>query len=198
MRIGKYKISTWILIISALLWSGFAIGATLYEIISKEKPEGYTDFYLLEPGRKAKDYPFIVGVGEEYSVYVGVGNHMGGSENYMVYVKFRNQTHPLPNSKSSPLPPLYEFQFSVADGEKWEELLRFKFLEVLRHADPVRVRKMLVNNVILEMDSSTRWDSKYSGFYFQLFFELWLYNKASQSFQYHNRFVGIWLNMTSS
>jgi hypothetical protein len=40
------------------------------------------------------------------------------------------------------------------------------------------------------------WDSESHGFLFQLFFELWLYDLASQGFQYHNRFVGVWLNMT--
>jgi len=50
--------------------------------------------------------------------------------------------------------------------------------------------------VVISMDSSSGWDLENSGFYYQVFFELWLYDTSLQGFQYHNRFVGIWLNMT--
>ena len=57
--------------------------------------ERFSEFWLLGPWHMAEGYPFDVGVGEEYSVFVGVGNHMGCSEYYVVYVKFRNSTQPL-------------------------------------------------------------------------------------------------------
>ena len=163
--------------------------------------ESFSELWLLGPTHMAEDYPFNVGVGEEYSVFVGVGNHMGCSEYYMVYVKFRNQTQPLPDvssSKPSPLPPLYEFQFFVADGEAWESLLMFEILDASVQVDSVFVGSVLINGVAFSVDSFSMWDSENNGFYYQLFFELWLYDMASQSFQYHDRFVGIWLNVTGS
>jgi len=120
----------------------------------------------------------------------------------MVYVKFRNQTQPLPDvsdSKPSSLSPLYEFQFFVADGETWESLLVFKILDVSLQGDSMLVGNVSINGVAFSVNSLSIWDSENNGFYYQLFFELWLYNNmASQSFQYHDRFVGIWLNATVS
>jgi len=65
-----------------------------------------------------------------------------------------------------------KFCVFLLDGEKGEGLVRFKFLEVLSDADTVQVKKMLINNVVFEMNSTSRWDHEYNGFYFQLFFEL--------------------------
>jgi len=163
--------------------------------------EQFSEFWLLGPTHMAEGYPFNVGVGGEYSVFVGVGNHMGSSEYYVVYVKFRNQTQPLPNataSTPSPLPPLYEFQFFVADGETWESPLTFAFQNVSLQGDSMFLGGVTINGVAFSVDSFSMWDSENSGFYYQLFFELWLYNMTSRSFRYHNRFVGIWLNVTVS
>jgi len=161
--------------------------------------ERFSELWVLGPNRMAEDYPFNVRVGEQYRVFVGVGNHMGSSSYYLVYAKFRNQSQPLPdasNSMPSPLPPLYEFRFLVMDGGSWEAPLTFMFLEVSRLEDSCLVRRIWINDVVFSVDSPSRWDSENNGFYYQLFFELWLYDVTSRSFQFHNRFVGIWLNMT--
>ena len=163
--------------------------------------ERFSELWVLGPNHMAEDYPFNVRVGEEYSVFVGVGNHMGSSSYYVLYVKFRNQTQPLPNataSEPSPLPPLYEFQAFVVDGETWEAPLTFEFLEVSRFENSCLVRRVMINDVVFWVDSSSSWDSENNGFYYQLFFELWLYDVTLRGFRFHNRFVGIWLNVTAS
>jgi len=163
--------------------------------------ERFSELWLLGPWRMAEGYPFDVGVNETYGVFVGVGNHMGGSEYYRVYVKFRNSTQPLPDvngSTPSSLPPLYEFSFFVADGEVWESRLTFGFEDVFLEGDVVSVGDVVVDGVVFGVDASGRWDSEFGGFYFQLFFELWRYDVASRGFRFHNRFVGLWLNMTVS
>jgi len=163
--------------------------------------ERFSELWLLDQNHLAEDYPFNVGVNETYRVFVGVGNHLGGSAYYLVYVKFRNQTQPLPdtvNSEPSPLGLLYEFRAFVVDGGTWEKTLTFSVLEASRNDDSMFVDRLSVNDVGFVVNASARWDSEFEGFYFQLFFELWLYNMTSQGFQYHDRFVGIWLNVTSS
>ena len=158
----------------------------------------FSELWLLGPGHMAEDYPFEVAIGETYSVFVGVGNHMGCSEYYVIYVKFRNGTQPLPdidNSVASPLPPLYEFRFFVPDGESWESPVTFAFQDVSIEDDSVHVGVLSVNDVAFFVDGFSMWDSENGGFYFQLFFELWRYDVASQGFRFHNRFVGIWLNL---
>jgi len=42
------------------------------------------------------------------------------------------------------------------------------------------------------------WDDGNGGYFYELFMELWIYNVASDAFQFHNRFVGLWLNVTAS
>lgn len=163
--------------------------------------ERFSELWLLGPTRMAEGYPFNVGVGEEYSVFVGVNNHMGSSSYYMVYVKFRNQTLHLPNATSSEpssLAPLYVFHFFVADGETWESPLMFEISDASVLGDSMFVGNVSINDTAFSVNSSSLWNSENNGFYYQLFFELWLYNMTSSSFQYHNRFVGIWLNVTGS
>lgn len=177
--------------------SFFVVTPTLNMFVPFVVEESFSELSILGPTHMAKDYPFNVEVNTEETLFVAVSNHMGESAYYMVYVKFRNQTESSPdNNVPSSLAPLYDFGFFLLDDEKWEGSVRFKFLEALRPGDAVLVKKMVINNVVFEMDSSSTWDSKHNGFYFQLFFELWLYDTGSQSFTYHDRFVGVWLNMT--
>jgi len=163
--------------------------------------ERFSELWILGPNHMVEDYTFNVRVGERHQVFVGVGNHMGSSSYYVLYVKLRNQTQPLPNateSTPSPLPPLYEFRAFVVDGETWEAPLTFTLSEVSRLDDSCFVSRMSINDVFFSVDSPSTWDSENNGFYYQLFLELWLYNVTSHGFQYHNRFVGIWLNVTIS
>ena len=163
--------------------------------------ERFSELWLLGPTRKAEGYPFNVQVNESYLVYVGVANRLGRSAYYRVYVKLRNQTQPLPsasNSSPSTLPPLYEFDMFIGDDEIWEEPLNFTILELSTYNNITLLKRLRINGVTFQINTFSEWAEERSGFYYQLFFELWLYNMTLSSFQYHNRFVGIWLNVTSS
>jgi len=161
--------------------------------------ERFSEIWLLGPGHMVGDYPFNVTVGHTYSVFVGVGNHMGCSEYYVVYVKFRNRTQPLPDADGyipSSLPSLYEFRFFVADCEIWESPLVFAFLNVSLQHDSMFVGNISINGVAFSVNCSSTWDSENNVFYYQLFFELWMYDYASSSLRYNDHIVGLWLNMT--
>ncbi len=161
--------------------------------------EAFSELWVLGPGHMADDYPFNVGVGEEKQVFVGVGNHEGASAYYVVYVKLRNQTTAAPNATlatPSPAAPLSEFQAFVGDGATWEAPVGFSFVEVARVGEVLVVERVAINGVVFPVDCSVMWDAENPGFYCQLFFELWRYDAAGLEFAYHNRFVGLWLNMT--
>jgi len=163
--------------------------------------ERFSELWLLGPAHTTENYPFNVSVNEEYRLFVGVGNHLGSSSYYMVYVKFRNQTQQLPNftmSEPSPLPPLYEFRFVLSDGEVWEAPLTFAIENVLLQQNFSIIQNVSINGIVFPINCTSTWDSDRNGFYYQMFFELWLYDMPSSSFQYHNRFVNLWLNMTVS
>jgi len=162
--------------------------------------ERFLECWLVGPDHMAEGYPFNVRGGEmQGPIYVGVNNHMGSSEYYVVYVKFRNQTQPLPNatvSEPSPLSPLYEFQFFLADGGTWETPVSFVVEDVGFEGNISLVTEVSINGHVFPVDVFSSWDSEQNGFYFQLFFELWLYSGDVQVFRFHDCFVGIWLNMT--
>jgi len=161
--------------------------------------EKFSELWVLGPNHTAEDYPFNVKAHESYLVYVGVGNHMGSSAYYVVYVKFRNQTEPLPNATAgtpSPLPPLYEYHVFLRDGEPWEAPLTFSFSGVSFFENKCFVKSLTVNDVHFGVDELASWDRENNGYYCHVFVELWMYNSGSRSFEFHNRFVGLWLNMT--
>lgn len=163
--------------------------------------ERFSELWVLGSGHMAEDYPFNVTAGVSYLVYVGVGNHLGSSTYYVVYVKFRNQTEPLPNATAgtpSPLSPLYEYRIVVQDGKTWEAPLTFSFPRVSRFENKCLVEALTINDVTFAVDKPAMWDINGTGYYYQLFLELWIYSLESESFQFHNRFVWIRLNMTIS
>jgi hypothetical protein len=161
--------------------------------------EKFSELWVLGQGHMATDYPFNVSAGESYLVYVGVGNHMGASSYYGVQVKFRNQTEDLPNvtaAAPSPLPMLYEYSLFLQDGQSWEQPLTFSFSQVSVAGNRSVVGGLTVNGVTLGVDESAVWDAGNDGHFYELFMELWIYNAVTDAFQFHNRFVGLWLNMT--
>jgi len=177
---------------------GFASPALAF-VLPPRPSERFSELYVLGPNRMAEDYPFNVKGGEAYKVYLGIGNHMGSSAYYVLYVKLRNQTEPLPNSTTgnpSPLPALYEFRVLLGDGDVWEAPVSFSFRGLSSYGNGCRVETLGLNGLNLHVGKSASWDSENSGHYLQLFWELWICDPESGGFTFHNRFVGIWLNMT--
>lgn len=175
------------------------LSPTLALVIRLPGGERFSELWILGPGRMAEDYPFNVVEGEAYRVYLGVGDHMGGLEYYRVYVKLRNQTEPLPdsfNGTPSALDPVFEYRVFLRDAEAWEKEVSFSFGGVSFEGNFCRISRLVVDGYALNVDKNAVWDEENNGFYFQLFFELWLYNATGACPQFHNRFVGIWLNMT--
>jgi hypothetical protein len=161
--------------------------------------ERFSELWLLGPDHMAENYAFNVAVGESGTMYLGIGNHMGSSTYYAVYVKFRNQTQPLPDettSTPSSRPSLYEIRTFIQDGKTWEKLMTFSILEASQSGNTSFVNRLAIDNRSTSTDSSTSWDPERAGFYYQLFFELWIYDTATKNLTFHNRFVTMWLNMT--
>jgi hypothetical protein len=163
--------------------------------------EKFSELWVLGPGHMADDHPFNVTESENYLVYVGVGNHLGSSAYYALYVKFRNETEPLPNSTAetpSVLAPLYTYRMFVQDNGSSEVPLTFSLSNVSFSDNQSTVGNLAINGVSFAVDKPVLWDAENSGYYYQVFIELWIYEPVSNVFSYHNRFVSIWLNMTAS
>ena len=185
--------------VSCLILILVASAPTLSLVLPLSGGERFSELWILGPNHMAEDYPFNVVNNTVYNVFLGIGNHMGSSAYYMVYVKFRNQSEPLPNATAgtpSPLSPLYEYRVFLRDGGTWEAPLTFSFSEVSFFNNQSFVESLVINDVVFSVDKLALWDGENNGFYYQVFMELWIYNAGSDDFEFHNRFVSLWLNMT--
>jgi uncharacterized membrane protein len=161
--------------------------------------ERFSELYLLGPNQMAQNYPYNIAVNHNYSVYVNVGNHLGSSAYYAIYVKLGNQTDQLPNATRgtpSPLQPLYEYRFSIPDNKNWTSPLTFSVPNATIQTDNSQINTIKINNVPFNVDKSAMWNSNSTTFAYRLFFELWLYNEQTGSAEFNNRFVSLLLNLT--
>jgi len=76
------KILSIVLLISIIA----AIGTTIFVIAFPKEGEKFTEFYILGEKRMAADYPDRLTIGEEYPMYIGVGNHEYRNVSYTIEV----------------------------------------------------------------------------------------------------------------
>lgn len=161
--------------------------------------ESFSEFWLLDSEHGTSNYPFNVTSGTSYSVFVNLANHMGSSETYLVNAKLRSYEQYLLECNSSypsSSPSLYEFSFSVDDEGYSEIPITFEISDLLLNDDVVAIDDIVINGDINSVTVSTSWNPGVKGYVFQLFFELSRYNTESGNYQFDNKIVGIWLNMT--
>jgi len=175
------------------------LSPTVALLVRLPESERFSELYVLGPWHMAESYPFNISGDETCRLYLGVSNHMGDLESYLVSVKFRNQTESLPNSADglpSELDPLFEYRFALGRRGVWERNLSFSVGNISRSGNLSRVSSLIVEDDMVTVGKVTEWDVQNHGFLYQLFFELWRYDADASSYQYDNRFVGIWLNVT--
>jgi len=179
----------------------------LSRLLVYPRTEFFTELWLLGPGHMAEDYPYNVTRGQNYTVFLGVGDRLGYCGYYRVEVKFRNQSQsmpesfgPLGNRSSSGLPSLYSIVAFVGDEMVWETPLTFSFdYSYDEGLGQVEFNSLTLNGSVLDLSGYVSgWNVTRSEFYGNLFFETWIYNGTTESFQYHERFVGLRFNMTLS
>lgn len=178
-----------------LLFSWPTIGL----VVKPPVGEAFSELYILGPDHMFDGIPFNVKVGVTYSLYLGVGNHMGSSCYYTCFVKLRNETEPLPDAKlgaPSSLPALYEFRSFIKDEEYWESPLTFKVKELVFANGVSYLSGITINGQDFQVNTSSAWNTNKTGFYYGLFVELWTFNAISGSSEFHNRSVYLSLNMT--
>ena len=172
----------------------------LQRLLVYPQTDFFTELWLLGPQHKAENYPFNITRNQNYDVFLGIENHLGHCGYYLVQVKFRNQTQPAADSFNhtpSSLPSLYNIAAFVADKETWELPVHFSFDYTYdENLTQVIFNRLIFNDVALDINgSSAAWYPQKSSFFGNLFFELWI-SDATGNFHYHERFVGLVLNMT--
>jgi hypothetical protein len=202
MRLDGYRLP--FIVVTAIIMLLVASPA-LSRLLVYPRTEFFTEMWLLGPSHMAEDYPYNVTDGQNYTIYLGLGNQLGYSAYYLVEVKLCNETQsepgsfgPVENRTPSSMPSLFNITAFVADQATWETPLTFSFNYVLNETLlQVDFRSMGLNGVRLDLNGyGTSWNATRSMFPCDLVFELWLYNSAISSFDYNQRFVSLWLNMT--
>jgi uncharacterized membrane protein len=174
----------------------------LQRVLVYPRSEYFTEVSLLGPGHRAENYPFNITNGETYHVFLGVSNLLGSCAYYQIQVKFGNETQSASDSfnrTASSLPSLYNLNGFVADWESLEIPVNFAFNYSLQDGVKVNFDSLNFNGESLNLQGvSSVWNPKTKVFYGNLVFELWIYNSATNNFQYHERYVDLKLGMTDS
>jgi uncharacterized membrane protein len=196
MKLGDFKL---IFIAVALVGVLLIASPAIAGAIRAPAGEAFSELYLLGPEQMAQNYPSNIAVGQNYSVYVNVGNHLGSSACYVLYVKLANASDQLPNTAQgtpSPLAPLYEYRFSIQDNTVWQRLLSFKVTNAQTTPTNAQINTLQINDATFNVEKSAIWNSNSTTFTYRLFFELWLYNGQTGSVEFNNRYVSLQLNLT--
>jgi len=204
IRVEDYSALFWVVTFVAAL---LVASPALSKVLVYPRTEFFTELWILDENHRAEDYPFNITEHDNYTIYLGIGNHLGYCAYYTVQVKFRNQTQPEPTSFGpiekripSNLTSLFNITAFVADEHIWEAPLTFS-IDYTYNTNLSRIdfRSLKLNGVTLDLSNYiAKWNATRKGCYGFLFFELWLYNDVDSQFKYHGRFVGLWLNMTVS
>jgi len=172
---------------------------TLSLLIKPPASQEFSEFYVLGPDHTLGNIPFNIKADVNYSVYLGVVNQLGSSCYYTSFLKFANKTEPLPDATletPSTVPALYEYNSFVTDGGTREAPLTFQVNELTFADNTSTLSGISINGVDFPVMQTSAWDSVNSGYYYNLFVELWIFNSTLGISQYHDRFVNLVLNMT--
>jgi len=109
------RILTIVLTLSLLI----AVLTTIYVIAVPKEGERFTEFFILGEQQKAADYPDQITVGEQYPLYIGVGNHEYHPVTYMIrtygmLMEFDNTTN---TSRIISMDPLWQYSLTLTHNE---------------------------------------------------------------------------------
>jgi hypothetical protein len=172
---------------------------TLSLLIKPPIGQQFAEIYILGSNHTFDNIPFNIKAGIQYSVYLGIVNNMDASSYYTYYVKLANETQ-LPSSTSgqpSSLSPLFESKVFLPPGQGFETPLTFQVNNATVANGVCNLNDISINGLDSQINKATSWNADKTGFYYNLFVELWIYNASSSGIEYNDRFVSMNLNMTT-
>ncbi len=195
MNLQKAKTMLIVVIVVAAL---FVASPALQRLLAVPQTEFYTEFGLLSSNHNLSNFPFNVASNRSQKIYMDIINRLGYCGYYVVEVKFRNETQPSADSFThtpSSLPSLYNITVFVADKGTWELPVIFSF-DYSVNGTQVNFNHIIFNDARLNLSGySVTWNSTESLFLGYFFFELWIYNSTTNSFQYNERYLSLPLNL---
>ena len=91
-------------------------GFTVFQAFFADRVvEPFSELGILGPNMKIGDYPRELAVGEEFDLYLYVGNHMGSTQLYRVYVKLGSRDLNVSDTEAYGAPVLTSVDAALAD-----------------------------------------------------------------------------------
>lgn len=191
MNLGQYKILAVVIAATVAL---FLASPVLSQLLSNTQTDNFTEFSLLGPNHDTATYPYSIKSGQSFTLYLDIDNHLGYVGNYLIELKFGDEFSSLPNSfnkTSSTQPVLWETPVTVDNQKKLEMPLTISLTY-----DSATLRSITINGYSVDGKSIVVTSDPKGGLFGNLFFELWLFNDTTNSYDYNQRYVGLWLNLT--
>jgi uncharacterized membrane protein len=146
----------------------------------------FIELGLLGKDKVAKDYfsneNSTVSLGTQVSWYIYIHNHVEGSQTVIIKIKLVNSTMQIPNDEEhipSPSASFIELSVPLLDNETLMVPFSWSITEIASQGDLIFLRQLIVNNQSVNLDVST-----FSNSFFQMIFELWVYNQSSQEYEF--------------
>lgn len=188
--------------IISCVFLGFVILApALFAVAPLPGGESFSELWILGENHVLGSGTLNVLINTPYTVYLGVSNHMGSLEYYTVYVKLRSQAQAFQENgtpEPSSLESIFQYRLFLENNETWEKDFTFSFEKVSFEQNESRVSLLSINDNNVSVDTTGVRDESDGGFYYQLAFELWIYNSTTSAFQYHDRYVSLWLKLINT
>ena len=92
-----------------------AVLAAVYPILPSNG-EAFSELGVLGPNQKIADYPTNVAVGQQFTLFVYVGNHQGQADYYQVMMKEGNPGTVVNNSTSADVPAVQTNSLILGDN----------------------------------------------------------------------------------
>lgn len=171
------------------------------DVISFPSSEHFSELYILGPEQMATNIPFNIVAGQNYLIYLGVGNQLDSCTHYVTYIKLRNQTEPFPDKvtqSDSSLAPLYEYRIFIQKGVNWTSPMTFSVQNITFSNNQSILGRLIINDLEFDVNKLAQFDEINNGYFYQIFIELWISNPTIEKLEYQNRFVYFWFNLTST
>jgi uncharacterized membrane protein len=115
---GRNRVDRFVVVLLVLLLMG-AVGITILIILFPQEQVRSTEFFLLGQNRTAGHYPDSMVAGQQYPLFIGVGNHEQGNVTYFIEIwDMAVSFDPAKNTTQIlVMDPAGRFMESVADNE---------------------------------------------------------------------------------
>jgi len=196
MELDDYRL---ILIVLGFIGVLLILTPAFATFIRPGEKEPFSELYLLDSNHMIQDYPYNIEVSKHYSIYLNVGDQLGSSAYYVLYVKIGNETDSLPNNfvgTPSSFESVCEYRFVLENNCTWTTFFDFCVSNAEISTEKCEIRSLQINNNTLNITKIAIRTPENNTCEYTLLYELWAYDPQTGLVEFNNRYVSLRLNIT--